>query len=526
LGSVEAYHQPSRGTTVGALTARCERTFIDSITRPQPWSGMLHWPDHVSGPDPRGSGSRQRDASTMPAMDHDPIPTEPTTDVRPPEANSFANGPSQAWRSQAAGRGSGLAIRRLVTGLALALTFTVGIGVGRLGSPLLGGSEGSTPNPADTQSNAAFGLVKDAWDILHQDYVGADELDDTALVYGAIEGLTDAVGDTGHTSFLTPQEREERAEELSGSYVGIGVRIDAAEDGRPLIVGVFRGSPAEAADLQPGDIIVAVEGEPTLDQDLDEVASRIRGEAGSTVSVTIQRGVDGPERTIDIERAEVDVETVSWAMVPGSNTAMLRLEQFSNGAADDLKAALLDIRAAGADRVILDLRGNPGGFVNEAIGVASQFLASGTVYVERNAAGEEQTHPVTDGGVATDVPLVVLIDGLTASSAEIVSGALQDAGRGQLIGETTYGTGTVLGEFPLADGSALRVGTTEWLTPKGRRIWHEGIVPDVSVARAEDVRPIVPDDLRTMTAADADDLTDPQLARALAVVAEATVPAT
>ncbi len=204
---------------------------------------------------------------------------------------------------------------------------------------------------------------------------------------------------------------------------------------------------------------------------------------------------------------------------------MLRLEQFSKGAADDLKAALQEIRAAGADRVILDLRGNPGGFVTEAIGVASQFLASGTVYVERNAKGDETTHPVTDGGVATDVPLVVLIDRSTASSAEIVSGALQDAGRGQLIGETTFGTGTVLGEFPLADGSALRVGTTEWLTPNGRRIWHEGIVPDVVVERADDVRPLIPDDLRTMTPAQAGELTDPQLARALTAVASATIPA-
>jgi carboxyl-terminal processing protease len=213
-------------------------------------------------------------------------------------------------------------------------------------------------------------------------------------------------------------------------------------------------------------------------------------------------------------------------MVPGSKTAMLRLESFSHGSADDIKAALQDIRAAGADRVILDLRGNPGGFVNEAIGVASQFLEDGTVFVERNAKGEETTHSVSDGGAATDVPLVVLIDRSTASSAEIVSGALQDAGRAQLIGETTFGTGTVLGEFPLEDGSALRVGTTEWLTPKGRRIWHEGIVPDVAVERPDDVRPVVPDDLRSMTPAQADDVSDPQLARALTVVASATAPAT
>ena len=195
-----------------------------------------------------------------------------------------------------------------------------------------------------------------------------------------------------------------------------------------------------------------------------------------------------------------------------------------------LKAALGEIRDAGADRVILDLRGNPGGFVNEAIGVASQFLSDGTVFVERNADGKETTHPVTSGGVATDVPLVVLIDRPTASSAEIVSGALQDAGRGQLDRRDDLWNGTVLGEFPLADGSALRVGTTEWLTPKGRRIWHEGIVPDVTVERAADVRPLVPDDLRTMTPEEVGDLTDPQLARALTLVALAAprrpVPAT
>jgi carboxyl-terminal processing protease len=211
-------------------------------------------------------------------------------------------------------------------------------------------------------------------------------------------------------------------------------------------------------------------------------------------------------------------------MVPGTKTAFLRLDQFSNGSADDVKATLGDIKAAGAERLILDLRGNPGGYVNEAVGVASQFLSSGDVYVERDAAGHETRHPVSPGGVATEIPLVVLVDGGTASSAEIVSGALQDAGRARIVGEKTYGTGTVLGEFPLTDGSALRVGTVEWLTPLGRRIWHEGIQPDVVVDRAADVAPLGPDDVASMTAAQAASLTDPQLARALTVVTAAATP--
>jgi len=456
-------------------------------------------------------------------MDPDPIPTEPTFVSRPPDAAPVANGPSQAWATPAAGRGSGPAIRRVAIALALVLTFSVGIGVGRFLPPVSGGG-GAAPGPT-AASSEAFDLIGQAWQILHQDYVGADELDDKTLAYGAIEGLTEAIGDTGHTSFLTPEERADRAEELSGSYVGVGVRIDAAEDGRPMIVGVFAGSPAEAAGLEPGDLIVAVDGRATDARDLDEVAGWIRGEAGSTVRITVRHGVDGPDRELSIVRAQVKVETVSWAMVPGTNTAVLRLEEFSHGAADSVKAALGDIKAAGADRVVFDLRGNPGGYVDEAVGVASQFLASGNVFVERDASGKETDHPVSPDGAATDLPLVVLIDGGTASSAEIVSGAIQDAGRGDLIGATTFGTGTVLGEFELADGSALRVGTVEWLTPTGRRIWHEGIVPDVAVERADDVRPILPEDLRTMTPGEAGRLTDPQLARAVSVVASAGVPA-
>jgi carboxyl-terminal processing protease len=486
---------------------------------------MLDWPDLASDADPpRGSAHRQRDTSTMPAMDLDPIPTEPTTDLEPPDATPVANGPSQASGSPAAGRGRGPLIRRLAIALALVLTFGVGIGVGRLETSTLGGFGGTAPGPTGSAGDA-FDLVRQAWEILHQDYVGASELDDRTLAYGAIEGLTDAVGDTGHTSFLTPEERAARAQELSGSYAGIGVRIDAADDGRPLIVGVFRGSPAESAGLEVGDIIVAVDGQATDGRSLDDVAGSIRGEAGSTVVVTVRHGAEAPEREFSIIRADVAVEAVTWALVPGTKTAVLRLEQFSHGSADELKAALGEIRTAGADRVVFDLRGNPGGYVDEAVGVASQFLASGIVYVQRDASGKETTYPVSSGGAATDLPLVVLVDAGTASSAEIVSGALQDAGRGELIGVKTFGTGTVLGEFVLADGSALRVGTVEWLTPKGRRIWHEGIVPDVLVERADDVRPLVPDDLRTMTAAQAASLADPQLTRALSVVASAVAPA-
>jgi carboxyl-terminal processing protease len=219
-----------------------------------------------------------------------------------------------------------------------------------------------------------------------------------------------------------------------------------------------------------------------------------------------------------MERADVAIVPITWTMVPGTKTALIRLEQFSHGAAPGVTDALKEAKAAGADRIILDLRGNPGGYVNEAEGVASQFVKDGNVFIERDAAGNETIHAVSPGGVATDLPLVVLVDAGTASSSEIVSGALQDHARGLIVGVKTYGTGTVLGQFPLSDGSALRIGTVEWLTPNGRQIWHQGITPDVVVERASDVAPVTPDEVHAMTPAEVAAIKDPQLAKALELV--------
>jgi carboxyl-terminal processing protease len=454
----------------------------------------------------------------MTTMDSDPTLTEPTTDPESPVATPVVPGPSLVSASPAAGRGRGSIVRRAVIGLVLVFTFSVGIGVGNLALPALGGTGSPTPAPTSGIAPTDFGLIREAWDTLHTKYVGADQLNDRDLIYGAIKGMTQAVGDTGHTSFMTPEERADRSSDLSGKYVGIGVRIDTAADGLPLIIGVFKNSPAEGAGLKEGDEIVAVDGKTTSGHQIDEIVGWVRGEAGSSVTVTVKTGGDGAERKVAMVRADVAVDPVSWAIVPGTHTALIRLEQFSSGAADDLKRVLAEARTAGADRIVFDLRGNPGGYVNEADAVASQFLSSGTVFIERAADGHTTSHPVAEGGAATDLPLVVLVDGGTASSSEIVSGALQDNGRAQIIGVKTFGTGTVLGEFPLSDGSALRVGTVEWLTPKGNQIWHKGITPNVVVERASDIAPLDPDQVGKMTAAQISKLTDLQLAKALTVV--------
>jgi carboxyl-terminal processing protease len=369
----------------------------------------------------------------------------------------------------------------------------------------------TTPNP----SSADIALFQEAWNAIHTQYVGRANLDDKALIYSAIKGLTEAVGDTGHTSFMTPDERAARAGALSGSYVGIGVRVDAAADGLPKVVSVFPNSPAERAGLKAGDVIVSVDGKPSEGQTLDAVASTIRGAAGTTVTIVVKADGSGPDRSYTITRADVALEPVSWTMVPGTKTALLSLDSFSSGSSDAVVSALREIKSAGADRLIFDLRGNPGGYVNEAVAIASQFLPDGVVYIDRDATGHETPQNVVAGGIALDIPLVVLVDNNTASSSEIVSGALQDAGRAQIVGVTTYGTGTVLSDFPLKDGSALRIGTVEWLTPKGREIWHNGITPDVVVERPSDVQPLLPDAVRALTPTQVTSIADPQLAKAI-----------
>ena len=443
-----------------------------------------------------------RHTSSMTTMDSDPIPTEPTTDPEPPVTTPVVPGPSLVSESPAAGRGRGSKLRRAAIGLALVLTFSVGIGVGRLELPALGGTGSTTPAPGSS-APTDFGLIREAWDTLHTKYVGADTLNDRDLIYGAINGMTEAVGDTGHTSFMTPEQRAERSSDLSGKYVGIGVRIDTA-DGRPAARRRrVQGQPGRGRRRQG----TATRSSPstarqTAGHTIDEIVDWVRGEAGSTVKVTVKPGAD---RQADA-RSRWSAPTsrscpVSWAIVPGTKTALVRLDQFSSGAADALKAALTDIKAAGADRHRPRPARQPGRLRQRGRrGRQPVPQERRRLHRARRRRPRDLSTRSPAGGLATDLPLVVLVDGGTASSSEIVSGAIQDAGRAQIVGVKTYGTGTVLGEFPLSDGSALRVGTVEWLTPEGRQIWHEGITPDVVVERASDIAPLDPDQVGKMTA--------------------------
>lgn len=367
-------------------------------------------------------------------------------------------------------------------------------------------------NPPEGQLN--FRLISEAWSLIHRYYVDRAAETSRRMTYGAISGMVNSLGDTGHTRFLSPQMAKDLTELERSKYQGIGAEI-RSKAGHIVIVTPLDGSPAERAGLRPGDIILRVNGRQITGMPLDQVVKMISGRAGTKVTLTIFRSATDQMKQVTLRRAVIKFQDVTWQMLPGTKVADVRVASFGNGTVGELRQALTAIQKEDARGIILDLRNNPGGLLSQAVGVASQFLKGGNVLLVKNAKGEEKPVRVKAGGEATEVPLVVLVNGGTASAAEIVAGALQDRHRAHLVGETTFGTGTVLREFKLSDGSALLLAIEEWLTPDGHVIWHKGIKPNVIVPLPLNTSMLLPATERTMTAEQLRHSSDAQLLRAL-----------
>lgn len=376
--------------------------------------------------------------------------------------------------------------RRTVQRLALILIFVTSLG-GAFAAGLLTGSGASTANAADEPSQ--FDVFWEVWDLVDKYFVDQDKIDPTRMTYGAIQGMLDTLGDENHTIFFSPEAAEQQADAMQGSFEGIGAYVEEFE-GAVRIVAPIHGSPAEEAGVLAGDVILAVDGEDVTGLPQWEVVSKIRGPADTVVVLTVLHPETDEPTDISITRGKIDVESVTWRRIPSTDFAYLQISQFADDTGSELQRALeeIDAEATPVQGILLDLRNNPGGYLAEALRVNSEFLPRGEVILhERNAEGAIKTWESVGEGLAREIPMVVLINEGTASAGEITAGALQENGRARLIGQPTLGTGTVLQSFELSDGSVVRLGVTNWLTPNKNLIKGEGIKPDISLEQAADV---------------------------------------
>ena len=363
---------------------------------------------------------------------------------------------------------------------------------------------------------AQFPVFWEAWDYVVAHFVDRDKVDFTAMTYGAIEGMLASLGDEGHTTFLHPDAVKLHQTSLDGSFEGIGAYV-SMEDGNVLIVAPITGSPAERAGVLAGDIILEVDGESVAGKSLDQVIFLVRGPADSEVVLTVSRPELQEPLQVPITRARIDVPSVSWSPIPDTGISYIKISQFASGVDRELEAALREISEAQTNRgIILDLRNNPGGFLHQAIQASSQFLPNGDLILIESDANQNQTvHRSRGLGYARELPLVVLINVYTASAGEITAGALKENQRAVLIGETTFGTGTVLNQFGLSDGSAILLGVTNWLTPNGNLIKGEGVTPNLEIAQPAGAKHVTADLLRNLTAEQFSEIEDDQFLKAL-----------
>jgi carboxyl-terminal processing protease len=353
--------------------------------------------------------------------------------------------------------------------------------LGLPGAPDAASAEGGTPEDL----RQTFGPFWEAWDIVHAKYV-VQPLDDTALMRGAINGMIRALDDP-HSSYMDPLEYEFFQTDLGGELEGIGAMVEQAGD-YVRIVSPLPGSPAEAAGLRPNDLIIKVDDTDITGMDYLNVVKMVRGPAGSTVHLTIQREGESRFLEFDIVRARITIPSVESRMLDG-NVAYLKINDFGEKTTGELKSQLRDLLAQNPAGLVLDLRGNPGGYLDTGIEVASQFIGEGVIVREKFGDGREKSFNAIPGGLATDIPLVVLINEGSASASEIVAGAIQDTGRGTVVGETSYGKGSVQTLESLSgDNGVVRVTVARWFTPEGRSIHRQGITPDVTVELTDEDR--------------------------------------
>ncbi|MGB2885467.1 MAG: S41 family peptidase [Dehalococcoidia bacterium] len=337
-------------------------------------------------------------------------------------------------------------------------------------------------NPSRTQPE--FEVVEEAWQVIINDYVDSDEIDLERLSQGAIEGMIKALDDP-YSAYFDAEQYELSQYSLQGSFGGVGIEVTVGEEGGLVVVAPIVGTPAQKAGIMPGDKILAIDGEKTEGMHFIEAVLKIRGEQGTQVTLRVlHEGEDVPQDYV-ITREEIDAASVLAKMLPG-NIAHIEVGHFTSRTGSEMTSALEDIIADDVSGIILDLRDNPGGVLKAAVAVASQFLEEGIAVYVIDGEGNEEEWRVEEGGLATKLPLVVLVNSNSASSSEVVAGALQDHMRGIVIGTQTLGKGAVNHFRELSDGSAIYITSARWYTPNRQQIEGQGITPDEIIEITED----------------------------------------
>ena len=341
-----------------------------------------------------------------------------------------------------------------------------------------------------------FSIFWDTWDLIKDKYV-EQPVSETKLFYGAMAGSVAALGDP-YSVFLEPEVAKEFTQELSGELEGIGAEVGIRKN-YVTIIAPLPDTPASRAGLMPGDIVYTIDGIETKGMSLDYAVSLIRGKKGTDVKLSIIRDGFSEPKDIIITRDVIDIISVNWEMKE-NNIAYIKVSHFNSDTSKDFKKAVKDIVLQNPKAIILDLRNNPGGYFNTAIDIANYWIDDGIIVREQFSEGEETKYSAQNSAVLNDYKTVVLVNRGSASSSEIVAGALQDNKKAAIMGEQTFGKGSVQALSSLSDGSAVKLTVAKWLTPKGNQIDEIGITPDVEVE---------------LTGEDIDAGRDPQLDKAM-----------